>query len=115
MSYFPVELANRTMFPTDQSMTSTFTSDSFKVSGARGFAVQFYWTGATNPIGDVYLLGSNDNITFTQITDSILSVSGDSGSCLINYDWPRFYWVQVSYDPTSGSGGSANATITTKV
>lgn len=112
---FPVQLGNRLMFDVDQSMTTTFTSKSFEVSGARGFAVQFYWTDAVTPIGDVYLSGSNDDITFTQINDSILSVSGDSGSCLINYDWPRFQFVKLTYDPTSGTGGSANAKINTKV
>lgn len=99
---------------TGGNLSGDITSSSQSLNGVRGCAVQFIWSGATSPVGDVRLQGSNDNVTFTDISDSILSVSGNSGSCLINYDMPNFGYVRLKYTRTSGSGGTVNCTINGK-
>jgi hypothetical protein len=96
------------------SLSGDITSSSQVLNSVHHFAVQFIWTGASTPVGSVILQGSNDNITFTDISDSLLSVSGNSGSCLINYDLPSFGHVRVKYTRTSGTGGTVTCTINGK-
>lgn len=99
---------------TNGNFGADITSTSQVLNGVKSFAVQFIWTGATTPVGEIVLQGSNDNSTYTNISDSLLSISGNSGSCLINYDMPSFGYVRVKYTRTSGSGGTVNCTINGK-
>jgi len=96
------------------NLGADITSTSQNLNSIHHFAVQFIWTGASTPVGTVILQGSNDNITFTDISDSLLAVSGNSGSCLINYDLPSFGFVRLKYTRTSGSGGTVTCTINGK-
>jgi uncharacterized membrane protein len=87
-------------------MTTTLKSIAIDLnrSDTRSYSVQFVFTG-TSPVGTVYVQGSNDGgVTYTQVTDSILPVSGNSGSCLINVEMPAYQLVQAVYVPVSGTG-----------
>ena len=100
---------------TNGDMSGNLTSSIIDLNktNTRSFSVQFPFAG-TAPVGVVYLKGSNDNgVTFTTITESILPVTGNTGSCLINYDLPAFELVLVQYDRTSGVG-TANCWINGK-
>lgn len=96
------------------NLSGDITSSVQNLNAVHHIAVQFVWTGASSPVGTVELQGSNDNSTFTSISDSVLAVSGSSGSCLINYDFPNFGYVRVKYTRTSGSGGTVTCTINGK-
>lgn len=88
-------------------LSGNITSSVKEIKSIRSFAVQFYWSGASSPVGEVYIEGSNDNENFTQIVDSLLPVSGNDGSCLINVELPAYAYVRVQYDRTSGSGNAS--------
>jgi hypothetical protein len=92
------------------SMSITTTSPVQYIGTARSYAVQFVWNSPNTPIGTFQLLGSNDNINFTIITDSIAAITQSSGSILINVETPAYYWVKAQYIPTSGGGaGDTNS------
>ena len=89
----------------DMSTTIISSSIDLNRSDTRSLSVQLTWKNASTPVGLFYIQGSNDGgVTFTQISDSILPVSGNTGSSLINYDFPAFEQIQAVYAPTSGSG-----------
>jgi len=85
-----------------QSMSSDITSDPYNINEAISFSVQAIWSNGSSPVGDFVLQGSNDNSTFTDLTSG--SVSGNSGSILINVEKPAYAWIRLFYDRTSGSG-----------
>lgn len=68
-----------------------------------GFAVQISWSG-TSPVGTFKLQGSNDGSTWTYLTSQTISVSGNSGSGLLNYADSMFQQVKAVYTASSGSG-----------
>lgn len=111
MSECPVFVFNNQII-TNGSMSGNITSLTQDISSVTSISVQCTWTG-TSPVGTASLYGSLDNITFTAISDSSLSVSGNSGSNLWNYDLPAFPYIQLVY--TFGSGtGTMNAKISGK-
>lgn len=92
---------------TDGNMTGTLVSDAIDLNktNTRSFSIQFTFTG-TNTLGTLSLECSNDQgVTYTQITDSVLPVSGvSSGSDVINVEFPAYELVRARYVPTSGTG-----------
>lgn len=107
----PLHLYNTPLI-VDTTMGGDITSPSKEIESTRSFCVQFYWTGTT-PVGSVMLQGSLDNSHFNDITDSILPVTGNSGSCMINVELPAYGFVRVKYTRTSGTG-TANCYINGK-
>jgi hypothetical protein len=98
-----------------QNITMASTSSTSLVQDirtTRSYAVQFIWNSTHSPIGTFQLLGSNDNINFTIITDSIASVSQNSGSILINVETPAYQYVKAQYVPISGGGAGDTNTCT---
>lgn len=114
MSELPIHLFNVPLIlPVAGNMATTIESPSINIDECTFYSVQVDWTAGSTPIGTCQLEGSNDNITFTVITDSILPVTGNSGSNLINTELQAYSWVRVSYFPASGSG-TLNAIINAK-
>ncbi len=91
-----------------QTMGADITSTAVDVKESRSYAVQAVWSAGTSPVGVLYLQGSLDNVTYTDITSS--AVSGNTGSILINVELPAYQYIKVFYDRTSGT-----ATMTAKV
>ena len=95
---------------TNQAMTGNITSLSQEISECNNVAVQVVWSAGSTPIGSTELQGSLDNVNFTNIDGTSLSVSGNSGSNLYNYDAPAFPFIRVVYT-FSGGNGTLNAHI----
>jgi hypothetical protein len=113
MSNLPYHLYNINLL-TGENLSGDLNSPSININTTRSYAVQFNWTGASSPVGEVSVYGSNDDITFTQVIDSLSPVLGNSGSCLINVEFPSYGFVKVNYKRTSGSGGVVNCSINGK-
>lgn len=76
------------------------------------FAVQAVWTGTTSPVGAFTLNGSNDNVNFTQLSNSSNAVSGAgsfiwTGTC-------DYKFISATYTRTSG-GASDTVVFTIRV
>lgn len=105
----------RNQIITNGNMSGTIISSPTDINktNTRSFSVQFVFSGSS-PVGIVYLMGSDDGgNVYTQISDSILPVTGNTGSCLINVELPAYEFVIVRYDATSGTG-TANCYINGK-
>lgn len=88
----------------DMSSNIISTATDLNKTNTRSFSIQFNFTG-TSPVGIVYIEGSNDQgNTYTQISDSISPITGNSGSCLINVEFPAYELVRLQYIRTSGIG-----------
>lgn len=83
------------------SMGATITSASLYIGEARTISAQFTWSAGSSPVGAFSIQCSNDNTSFADVASS--SVSGSSGTALINFDVPGFYYARIVYTRTSGS------------
>jgi hypothetical protein len=83
------------------NMASNITSNIANINEAAGYALQAVMTGS--PVGMINVYASNDGTDFTLIPAFTAAVSG-AGSYMVNYDWPRYGFVQLIYTATSGSG-----------
>lgn len=90
-------------FVTNQSMAATFNSPSYEVKEVKTLAIQAVWSGGGSPVGNIELQGSLDDITFTRIQGSVLSVDGNSGSNAWNVQDVGYPYIRVLYVRTSGS------------
>lgn len=84
-----------------ESMAGNITSSVVNINNVRSYAIQAVWSGSS-PAGSFVVQGSLDNTTFTDISTS--SVSGNSGSILLNVELPAYGYVRCVYTRTSGSG-----------
>ena len=109
MSSQPIFSLNNSVI-IDASMGASVNSNVQEISECNCIAVQVIWSAGSNPIGSVKLQASLDNITFTDISGTSLSVSGNSGSHFYNFDRPGFPYLRVVYTRTAGSG-TLNAKI----
>jgi hypothetical protein len=90
---------------TNQSMASNFSSPSWETKEIKTSAIQAVWSSGSSPIGLMQLMGSNDNINFTLIEGSTLSVDGESsGTNGWNVTQLGYPYMQFQYTATSGSG-----------
>lgn len=85
----------------------------FCLDRALGYAIQAVWTGSTAPVGTLRLQGSNDNITFTNLTGSDQAVNG-AGDFIWKDSTPYYKFVRLQYARTSG-GGSDTLSATIRV
>lgn len=88
----------------DASMGATVTSESIPLNTIISFCVQIVWSAGSTPMGVTYLEASNDNTNWTQVTDSVLAVSGNTGSNMVNVEKSAYGYVRVVYLRSSGSG-----------
>lgn len=107
-----VELYNNFLI-TNGTFGADIISPAQTLDFTRSYCVQFGWSGASTPVGTFALEGTNDDslTLWTQITDSLASVSGASGSIMVNVELPAYKYVRIHYTSTSGTGGTVNATI----
>lgn len=109
-SNLPIDLYNNNLI-TNGILDNDLISLVQTLDTTRSYAVQFIWAGASSPVGSFALEASNDNSTFTPVTDSFASVTGNDGSIVVNVELPAYRYVRVHYTPTSGGGGVVNCTI----
>lgn len=85
------------------NMAASITSKTAYLDESAGFCAQAVFTGS--PVGTIKLQGSNDpvNLGYTDITDSITSISA-AGSYMINVEIPYYAYVQIVYSRASGTG-----------
>lgn len=118
----PISVLNIALV-TNGNMTTTISAANgnsipvnLNLNGIVGYSIQAVFTGA--PVGTIELQASDDNVSsslsstptnWTPITASITPVTA-AGTYTINYEFPRYAWVQLVYIPTSGSG-TLNARI----
>lgn len=94
----------------NHSLASNFQSLSWETKEIKTGTVQAVWSGGVAPIGLMSLYGSNDNITFTLIEGTTLSIDGEnSGSNGWNIGQLGYPYMQFQYKATSGTG---NITVT---
>lgn len=85
----------------DESMGADVTSDALDISEAIGYSVEVSWAGGGAPVGNLILQGSNSGSVFTDI--GTYSVTGNSGSILVNVEISRYAQIRLFYDRTSGT------------
>lgn len=87
----------------NKSMAADIATDAFNILKTKEFTMQFAWTGGSTPVGTFYLQFSNNGVNWDIDPDSIMPISGNSGSDQITSPTgPKF--VQGYYSATSGSG-----------
>jgi hypothetical protein len=84
------------------AMDGDITSDVQNLNETRSYCIQAVWYDGSTPIGNLIVQGSNDNSNFTDIVTA--SITGDTGSSLINVEQPAYGYVRVFYDRSSGDG-----------
>lgn len=99
----PAHLFKFTLFDTVALGVAKTDSSAINCEEVISYAVQFVWDNGSGLAGNIYLEGSNNGVNFTQITDSILPISGTSGSHLINVEKPSYSFVRLSVDISAGS------------
>lgn len=103
MSDQPIHLFNTILFENLSAGVGINTSQAINVNEAISFCVQFVWDTGSGIIGNIYLEASNDGSNFTQIQQSILAVSGASGSHMINVEKHSYAWFRLVIDLSAGS------------
>jgi len=97
----PLILFNLKIIDAGSMASATLTSQIIDISEVSCFAVQSVWDGAT-PIGTISYQASLDGTNFTEISNA--SVSGNTGSLLLNVVNPGYVSFRTVYTKTSGSG-----------
>jgi hypothetical protein len=95
------------------NMTGNITSSSHDVSEVHDISIQAVWDGVA-PVGDTAVEYSLDDITYTRDPDSILAVSGATGSNFYNIAHTGFKYIRLVYIFTGGSG-TLNVKISGKI
>ena len=112
MSDTPTAFFEKPLF-TALAMNATQVSPVMEIREAIGYCVQVNWAAGTTPVGSLSIAASNTGLS-TDFTDvKVIAVSGNTGSIMVNVEFPRYFYVQVTYTPTSG-GGTINGTISAK-
>lgn len=101
-SISPTLIFNDILLPST-SMSSNITTPSYDVTQANTLAVQAVWSGGGTPVGNMYIAVSTDNINFTTNQDSVLPVSGNSGSNFYNIQDIGYRYIRLLYVRTSGT------------
>jgi len=112
-------LATATNMGASFTTTKTYTgldgnpTPGFCLDRCIGYAIQAVWTGASAPVGTLRLQGSNDNVTFTNLTGSDQAVSA-AGDFIWKDSTPYYKFVRLAWVRTSG-GGSDTLSATIRV
>lgn len=67
--------------------------------------IQVNWSGGSGgPAGTISVECSNDNLTYTALTlSAVPTITGNSGSILINLNQVPFSWVRIVVTITAGT------------
>lgn len=98
----PISLLNNILLNA-VSVAANNASNIIDVKEALSMAVQVSWSGSS-PLGTVAIKGSCDGVIFTTISGGSVSVTGSTGSSLINVTEKGISHLQVIYTTTSGTG-----------
>jgi hypothetical protein len=108
----PIHLRKIQLFNETPVSIGTYTSVDFDVEDAISYSVQFVWDSGSVFNGTIYLQATNDGKNYTQIQQTILTVSGASGNHMINVEKPAYSSVQLVALITAGTANisaTANA------
>jgi hypothetical protein len=103
MSDQPIHKSNIPLFVSLPVGVGTNISPSQEVQEAISYCVQVIWSNGSSMSGSIYLEASNDNVNFTQIPQTILAISGASGSHMINIEKHAYGYVHLVVNLTAGS------------
>lgn len=86
-------------------MGVTFQSLAGNVTNVSGYSIQAVWSNGSSPVGIMSLQASNDDLNWSDIPNSSLPVSGNSGNNIFNVSKNAYYnFVRLVYTRTSGDG-----------
>lgn len=90
------------------------TSDVLNIKQMDGYAAQYSFTaGSEDRVAIITLGGSNEETgPFSSIDDYTLD--GSAGSRLINVEFPRYNYIQISTNVTTSGGGTLVVTVSGK-
>ena len=103
MSDKPIHTLNVPLFVALPVGVGTNTSSSLNVQEVISFCVQAIWSSGSSLSGSIYLEASNDDINHTQIPQTILAISGASGSHMINIEKHAYGFVRLAVNLSAGS------------
>lgn len=81
---------------------ATCTSSNVNLETLKGVGLQAVWTGS--PTGTIKLQGSNDNATFTDISNTSQATGGAASSYIWNLIDQHYRFVRLLYTKSSGTG-----------
>lgn len=84
-------------------MSGNITSSAFSIRYSDNVGVQFIWASGSSPVGIVQVQGTIDGSNWSDLLTSAGSVSGNSGSFLINLNQVPYDQIRIVYTRTSGS------------
>jgi hypothetical protein len=67
-----------------------------------GYGIQAVWTAANSPVGVLSLQVSMDNVNWTTLAGTNVSLTGSAGNTLWRDASPFYKYVRVAYTSTSG-------------
>lgn len=89
---------------TNNMSTSLFSLPG-NVTNVAGYAIQAVWSNGSTPVGSMNLQASNDSVNWSDIPNSTLAVSGNTGNNIFNTGKGAYYnFVRLVYTRTSGDG-----------
>ena len=101
------------------SMAADIVSDYFDIRFNLGVSVQVVWSAGSTPVGDLRVEATNDDFeneaptNWNLAVSAVSSVTGNTGSALINIPDANYTAMRIFYDRTSGSG-TLNARVCIK-
>lgn len=98
---------------TNVTLAGTTSSSLIDISDCSIIAFQAIWTGAL-PSGTVTLEGSLNGTTWNTFGASSITVSGASGSGLVNFNPAGMPFIRVSYTHASGTTATLKVFVSTK-
>ena len=98
----------------DITSGATTSSSSIDISDCTVIAMQAVWAGAT-PSGTVTIEGSLDGSTWSTFGASSITVTGASGSGLVNFSPAGMPFVRATVTYTSGTVSSLKVYVSSKL
>jgi hypothetical protein len=107
------------------SLGASSKSTAINLKDLKGYSIQAVITGATSPVGQIYLEASNDPtasenpsqvVNWSLLSETVIDiedVTGTAADVFWNISNAHYKWVRLGYDSTSGSG-TLNATFVGK-
>lgn len=84
---------------------ATVTSANMPVMFMDNIGVQVNWSAGSSPVGVIQVQASLDGVNFDALDfGSVINITGNSGSLLININQIPYNQIRVQYIKTSGSG-----------
>lgn len=86
-------------------MGASFNSLPGNLTNVAGYSIQAIWTNGSSPVGMMSIQASNDAENWSDIPNSTLPVSGNTGNNIFNISKHAYYtFARLVYTRTSGDG-----------